>query len=286
MKTTGAIRQPAVAGLFYPADPGRLRDDVDRLIEAAPARRTGCARAVLAPHAGYPYSGRLAAASLDALAPDPSSTVLVIAPSHVDGFAFTSVFGGAAYRTPLGDVEVDTELAAAIADSAEGIRLSARGHVLHAGRGEHAVEVELPFLQRLAPGRRIVPIVMGSQNWTACVELGEAIRQCAPPDAAIVASSDLSHFYSAERAQTLDTAFIEALSTLDARTVHDAVASGACEACGAGPVAAALIACSPDRSGPFELLARSHSGDVTGDRSSVVGYAAAILGRIPEKEGE
>jgi len=119
---------------------------------------------------------------------------------------------------------------------------------------------------------------MGSQSWQASVELGTAIAECATANTVIVASSDLSHFYEADVAERMDSRFLDALSTSEPRAVYDGVASGSCAACGAGPVVAALVAAAGVGRSGYELIGRAHSGDVTGDRTSVVGYAAAVLG--------
>ncbi len=278
MSSIPELRTPAVAGMFYPADPHELRDTVDALLDVAGADESSApALAVVAPHAGYPYSGSLAARAFDALRGADVRTVVVVGPSHVEAFPFTSVFTGQAYRTPLGDVPVDTELARALSEAHPTIRASARGHVQpHLPRGEHSIEVELPFVQRLFPDARIVPVVMGDQRWAAVEALGRALRRHAGPGTVIVASSDLSHFYDYDRAVRLDTAFLDALATMDARRIHDDVAAGRCEACGAGPVAATVLATADDGR-RVDILARANSGDVTGERASVVGYAAAAV---------
>jgi AmmeMemoRadiSam system protein B len=276
-------RTHAVAGLFYPSDPTTLAGTVDDLLAAASPPPPGRIRAVVSPHAGYQYSGRVAAHGLAALARSRPRTVVVVGPSHVEYFSFTSVFDGDAYATPLGNVPVDRELARRLADGARTIRLSQRGHVHdHLPRGEHGLEVQLPFLQRAIPDVTIVPIVMGEQSWAHCDELGLALRALGD-DTAVVASSDLSHFYPHEKAETLDRTFAETLTAKDARMLHDAVASGRCEACGAGPVTAALRSVEAMPSLCYHGLARTNSAEVTGDRSSVVGYLCAVFATLEEQ---
>lgn len=270
------IRTPAVAGLFYPGDPERLKATVDEMTAAAAPAPAGRVRAAVSPHAGYPYSGRLAARSLTALARSRPETVVVVGPSHVEYFPFTSVFDGEAYATPLGEIPVDRERAAALAEGGESLRFSPRGHMQEAlPRGEHALEVQLPFLQRLLPGVHIVPVVMGEQGYAACMELGEAVAGLGG-DVAVVASSDLSHFYPHDRAEALDRAFADVLATRDPGAVFDAVRDGRCEACGAGPVIAALRSVQDLPGLEYHMLERTNSGAATGDRSSVVGYLAAV----------
>jgi AmmeMemoRadiSam system protein B len=279
MTALSPIREPAVAGMFYPADADRLGQDVDAMLAAAPTPPCGARPLMLvSPHAGYPYSGAVAAGGFRWMRDHPIRTVVMIGPSHVEHFDFTSVWAGEAYETPLGRVPVATDMARRLAAHAPSIRESNHGHVQPRGsRGEHGLEVQLPFLQRVHPDATFVPVVMGDQRWEHCVALGDALAaECGPEDL-ILASSDLSHFYDGERADELDTVFLDTLSTMDPEAVYRAVSEGRCEACGAGPVVASLIATASTRNRHYELLARCNSGDVTGDRTSVVGYASAVV---------
>ncbi len=280
MNPSNAIRQPAVAGMFYPGERGTLLAAVDALLAAAPAPALpNPPRVLLSPHAGYAYSGAVAAHAFRCLESAAADTFVLIGPSHVEAFDFSSVFDGDAYRTPLGDVPVDAGLARAIAGRAPSIRLSRRGHVRPPlSRGEHSLEVLLPFLQRIAPDASIVPIVMGSQTWEACEELGAAVAGVVPPSrAVVVASSDLSHFHADAEARRLDAVFCETLEGGDAAALFRAVDEGRCEACGAGPTIASVLTSRRWLAPSCRVLASANSGDVTGDRSSVVGYAAAVV---------
>ncbi len=288
---TPSVRSPAVAGLFYPADPDALARSVDALLAAAPAfapmsphtsALTEHTRMLVSPHAGYAYSGAVAARAFARLDGNQFDTAVIVGPSHVDAFAFTSVYDGDAYATPLGVLEVDRELAARLSRAHTSIRASVRGHTLPRGargeRGEHGIEVLLPFLQRRHAGIRIVPVVMGTQDWDASHALGRAIAECADAHRTlVVASSDLSHFHSYADAVARDTAFCETLTHLNPSELHEAVRSGRCEACGAGPVVASLIATEVWCERQCRILERINSGDVTGDHESVVGYAAAVV---------
>jgi len=271
------VREPAVAGLFYPKDSRVLASTVDSLLGAR-AEAGAYVRVMVVPHAGYAYSGLIAARAF-ARVSSPPARAFIIGPSHVESFPYTSIFNGSAYRTPLGDVPVDNEAVYGMVTSNRLIKSTPSGHVLSdGGRGEHAIEVELPFLQRVAPAARIVPIIMGSQSWDACEALGNALRRVVDWSRDIViASSDLSHFYDDERARELDGVFCDALVTMDAAELYENLESGACEACGGGPVVASLLASAGLRARSCELLARGNSGDVSGDYSSVVGYASAAI---------
>jgi len=204
----------------------------------------------------------------------------VISPSHMEHFPFVSVFAGEAYETPLGRIAIDIETAERIAGAAPGrIRISEHGHV-HTGsfRQEHALEVQLPFLQTVLGDFRLVAIVMGDQSWELCAALGEALApHVAREDFLVVASSDLSHFHEDDTAKSMDRVFCDLVEKLDPRGLYDAVRRDKCEACGAGPVIASLIACASLEGVSCRVLHAATSGDVTGDRDSVVGYAAAVV---------
>ncbi len=284
MRETSRVREAAVAGLFYPHDPAALAHTVDQLLADAGAHDVSpCVspRMLISPHAGYAYSGAIAARAFAPIDRSRIDTVVVIGPSHVDAFSFTSVFDGSAYSTPLGRLHVDEALAEAISDTAASIRRSDRGHVTRGRRGEHGIEVTLPFLQRMFVSPRVVPIVMGSQGWDASRDLGAAMAAAIDPQRTLlVASCDLSHFYSYDEAIRRDAAFCDAFATLDTRRLHDAVRNGLCDACGIGPVVAALIATEGHAFRTSCILARGNSGDVGGDRDSVVGYVAAHVSTI------
>jgi MEMO1 family protein len=288
MSTSMDIREPAVAGLFYPNDARELAGTVDRLIvDASPTTTAAPVRMLLVPHAGYAYSGAIAGRGFSRLrATGAPSRAFIIGPSHVEVFDFTSVYGGRAYRTPLGDVPVDGAAAALLAAATPSIRIGDAGHALpRHGRGEHGIEVELPFLQCCFPDILVVPIVMGDQSWRACEELGHAIAKIVDwTRDVVIASSDLSHFYTDQQARTLDGIFCDTLASLDARTLFDRVSRRECEACGAGPVIASLMATqSLDHRG-YELTGSGNSSDTTEDRSSVVGYASAVVTGDPAPE--
>lgn len=283
MEGSRSIRPPAVAGLFYPADAEVLAGAVDAMLSdaaaALPAERDQRTRMLVSPHAGYAYSGAVAARGFALLDRSAFDTVVLIGPSHVDAFTFTSVYDGDAYRTPLGNLDVDREVAHRLGGADASIRLSGRGHVAPSHqRGEHGLEVLLPFLQRACGSPRIVPVVMGNQDWESCRALGRAIADAADAQRTlVVASSDLSHFHRYDEAVRRDSAFCDLLATLDAERLYGAVQAGRCEACGVGPVIASIIATAVWRERRCHVLARVNSGDVTGERESVVGYASAVV---------
>ncbi len=274
------IRKAAVAGTFYPAQRERLSADITAFIERVDTdRSTEEIVALVAPHAGYMYSGQVAAYAYRQLQGRSIDTVVVISPSHREYFGFSSVFGGRAYETPLGRVQVDEEAAGRIAEAGGelNVRIGTSGH-LHSS--EHALEVHLPFLQTVLDDFRLVPIVMGRQDGEACRQLGEAIGfALAGSRALIVASSDLSHFHTQQTARGLDQKVVERIDGFDPEGLLDDVAASTCEACGAGPVAAAMLAARAMGATKAESLNYATSGDISGDYSQVVGYVSAIIYR-------
>jgi AmmeMemoRadiSam system protein B len=283
MTQSGRIRKPAVAGFFYPGSAQALADEIDAMIEAAGAPATvpaaGIARVLVSPHAGYRYSGPVAAHGFRYLRGQDAHTVVVISPSHVEYFGFSSVYGGGGYETPLGVATTSTELSRRLASANDRVIESDNGHEqMHLTRQEHALEVQIPFLQRALNSFELVAVVMGDQGWDNCVALGEALKPLAEdPGVLIVASTDLSHFHGADRATELDGAFRDALLTMDAAALYETVESGRSEACGAGPVIASLMATESLANRACAALSLRNSGDAAGDYSNVVGYLSAVI---------
>lgn len=274
------VRQPAVAGQFYTPHPAALKKEILGYLAAAhPVSPGGDPIAIVSPHAGYQYSGQVAAYAYKLVAGRSYDAVVVISPSHTEYFSFASVYPGDAYRTPLGDVPVDRELAKLIVSKGNLVRLDARGHETRAmQRSEHALEVQLPFLQVALGEFKLVPIVMGDQSAPAVealgVALGEALRG---KNVLIVASTDLSHFHDDGEAKLLDGEFQKRLALFDPDAMLGILESRSVEACGGGPVVSAMIAARALGATKCAVLRYANSGDVTGDRSSVVGYLAAAM---------
>ncbi len=275
------VRQPTVAGAFYPADAGELRKTVDDLLaRAGPATVRDSIVALIAPHAGYPYSGAVAARAYALVKGRKPDRIVVIAPSHVEAFPFTSIYDGDAYRTPLGTVPVDKAFAEKLASADPSMKLSTRGHAPVRDRGEHAVEVQLPFLQRTFGDFKLVPIMMGDQNYAACRALGVALAKLARgSDTLIVASSDLSHFHSYDEAVKLDRKALAAIQEWDYLSMSRNFEARIWEACGGGPIVAAMIASERLGANQATLLQYANSGDVTRERGRVVGYGALALAK-------
>jgi AmmeMemoRadiSam system protein B len=277
MGTKGSIRESAVAGMFYPLDPSVLEREVDALlkrVQAKPIKGELCG--LISPHAGYVYSGFTAANGYKLLEGKSITTVVIIAPSHREYFRGVSVFSGYAYRTPLGILEVDEEMRSELLDEGGVITASLAGH-----RDEHAVEVQLPFLQKVLRDFKILPIVMGDQRKEFCVLLGEKLAGVLKRKSAlIIASSDLSHYYPYDIACRLDQIVIDDVRDFDEEKLLKDLETQRAEACGGGPVAAMLIAAKKLGANIVDTLHYCNSGDVTGDKDGVVGYlSAAVLRR-------
>ena len=189
----------------------------------------------------------------------------MISPSHYESFSFTSVYDGDAYTTPLGTVAVDKAFAAKLAQAGPSLKLSNRGHEVSGQQREHALEVQLPFLQRALGDFELVPVVMGEQSYEMSRALGVALAKLATSDTLIVASSDLSHFHKYEEANVLDRKPLRAVEAWDYFSLSRNLAAGAWEACGGGPIVAAMIAAERLGATQAALLKYANSGDVTAD---------------------
>lgn len=258
------VRSPAVAGTFYPDDPVELAETVDRLLAAAGRLAGPSPRAVVVPHAGYAYSGPVAASAYALLRADPPSRVALVGPAHFVPFGGFAVPTVDAWATPLGDVPIDRASretaidAGAIADDAP-------------DRGEHSLEVQLPFLQRVAgPGLTALPVTVGD---AAPGEVADVLEAVGPAADLVVVSTDLSHDLDARTAATLDRRTADAI----VRLAQDGIPPRA--ACGATPLGGALVWAARRGLVATELDLRT-SADTTGDARRVVGYGAFAFERV------
>ena len=274
------VRKPAVAGQFYTADPQNLRREVERYLEKAGTPDvTGDVVALVSPHAGYMYSGQVAAYGYSLVRGKEFETVVVISPSHVEYFDYCSVFPGKSYLTPLGEIPIDQKVVKLITSLNEHVRGDGRGHLFNTfGRGEHALEVQLPFLQVALGEFKLVPIVMGDQDKNIIEALGNTLGEALKGrNALIVASTDLSHFHADEEARMLDGVFMDELKHFEPDKLYEAISHKKTEACGGGPTAAAMIAARKLGATRCEVLHYANSGDITGDTRNVVGYVSAVM---------
>jgi AmmeMemoRadiSam system protein B/AmmeMemoRadiSam system protein A len=277
------VRAAAVAGSFYPADPTELSAMIDDMLaQATPTPVDGAILAAVVPHAGYPYSGPVAAWTYAALKGHKYARVVVIAPSHYVAFGFSSVYDGDAYETPLGSIPVDKEFARQLTKLSSTIRFSEQGHTPTSAGGEHALEVELPWLQKVLGNFELVPIVMGDQSYESSRALGVALAkkiqtESKNGDTLILASSDLSHYHPYGQAQSLDHKTLHALESWDYFSMSRNFKTRVWEACGGAPIVAAMIAAERMGANKTQVLRYSNSGDTSGNKSRVVGYSADLF---------
>ena len=273
------VRKPAVAGSFYPVDPVELSKQLAGFYsEAGKMALDGRPIAIIAPHAGYMYSGKTAARAYKQIEGETYDTVVVISPSHTVFFQGASVYNGSAYQTPLGVVEIDSEVSRNIGSINPLVFLSNKGHTGGSVRGEHALEVQLPFLQQVLGQFKLVAIVMGDQDESTSRALGEVLASTlGETSSLIVASTDLSHFYSEEKARKLDGNIQAAIEEFNPNKLQSVLASGKGEACGGGPMIAAMVAAK--RLGGENVVIGEYttSGESSGDFKEVVGYLSAII---------
>ena len=275
------VRHAAVAGSFYPADPKVLSAMIDDLLAKVTVPQiTDPILAVVAPHAGYEYSGPVAAYTYAQLKGHKYTRVVVIAPSHHVAFDFTSIYDGDAYATPLGNVPVDKAFAQKLVKMSSTMKLSSQGHDPTSAGGEHAVEVQLPWLQKVLGNFEVVPIVMGDQSYESSRALGVALAKLIKKeggDTLVLASSDLSHYHTYDDAVTIDHKTLNALQAWDYFSMSRNFQARVWEACGGAPIVAAMIYAERMGANQARVLKYENSGDVTGDHSRVVGYSADVF---------
>lgn len=272
---TSKPRPPAVAGLFYPAQAHALRSTVQGLLdepgsEIPPAAVQG----LIAPHAGYVYSGAVAARAFRQISGTSWDLVVVLSPSHREMFRGVSVYPGD-FETPLGRVPVNREIAFELAGASPLIQASSVGH-----RQEHGIEVELPFLQTVIGAFELLPIVMGTQDWETCQTVaGQLWPSIRDKKTLVVASSDLSHFYSQARANELDRVVVDDVKAYEPDRFYRDIRTGRCEACGSGPILVTMLLTQKQGASKANVLTYRTSGDVNHDYTEVVGYLAGAMYR-------
>lgn len=265
------LRQAAVAGRFYPGDPEVLRADVNSYLVAQPERVSaiGC----VTPHAGYMYSGRVAGAVFSRL--EIPARCIVLGPNHTGRGHPLAITKEGEWRTPLGDVPVDAELAEQLCRTFPALQDDSAAHY-----SEHAIEVELPFLQLTRPDVKFVPIAIGTGRLLLLEELGEALSKVVAGQektVLIVASSDMNHYEDDATTRVKDHKAIEKILQLDARGLYQTILNESISMCGFGPAVAMLAAATRLGAEAAELVEYATSAEVSGDRDTVVGYAGIIV---------
>ncbi len=267
------LRHPSAAGFFYPGDKDKLNEQINLLFRNVKSTDTfNNVSGLVAPHAGYIYSGLTAAYAYNSIQNNNYKNVIIISPSHKEYFAGNSVYNGDGYITPLGIVEINKNLVENLTDNSKTIFKGIEGH-----REEHGIEVHLPFLQFLLSDFKIVPVVMGDQSKIFIDELAERIAGIMDNQTLIVASSDLSHFYPRYKADALDSVVEKRIKNYDYEGLYNDLEHHKCEACGGGPIVTMMKALSILNNKNSLVLHRSDSGDTTGDINEVVGYLSAAI---------
>jgi hypothetical protein len=270
---TTTLRHPAVAGRFYPRDSEDLRAEARGYLSQAqveaPVRAIGC----IAPHAGYMYSGHVAGAVFARM--EIPQRCVIMCPNHTGMGRALAMMAEGAWETPLGEVPIDTALATALRQRCSALHDDPAAH-----RAEHAAEVELPFLQLRQPKLRFVPIALKTEQFEPLEHLGHALADVIASQrdpVLIVASSDMNHYESDAVTRVKDHRAIERILTLDPRGLYDVVTQQDISMCGFGPAVAMLTAARQLGAKSAELVKYATSGDVSGDREAVVGYAGVVV---------
>jgi hypothetical protein len=251
--------------MFYPRDPSHLEQLLEKFFSGT--RPEGAPLGIVSPHAGYIYSGQVAAHAFGSIAQGFSGTFVVIGPSHR---GYINCVSTLPWETPLGVVDTDTEFVEAL-----DIETDEFSH-----RDEHSLEVQMPFIKYRFPRARIAPVMMGQQDYTSAMRLSEKISdaiQRTKRDVRIVASSDFSHYVPEQKAKSDDLYAIEPLYNLDTKEFYRRIEERRVTACGYGPIAAMVTAGKNLGAKTAQLIRYATSGDVTGDRREVVGYAAITV---------
>ncbi len=269
------VRRPAVAGRFYPGDPASLREQAEGYLSQLSSQNFTAVQAVgcIAPHAGLMYSGHVAGAVFARV--EIPERCVVLCPNHTGVGNALAIMSDGAWQTPFGETAIDSELASALKRQFPPLQEDSSAH-----RAEHAIEVELPFLQLRQPALKFVPIALGTGRFEVLEQLGKALAEViakAGSPVLIVASSDMNHYESDVVTRAKDHKAIERILTLDPRGLHDVVTHEDISMCGYGPAVTMLTAARQLGARSAELVKYATSGDVSGDRNMVVGYAGVVV---------
>ena len=267
------LRKSVIAGSWYPGNPSILKRDIENYFNSvSELKLKGEVVGLISPHAGYVYSGGVAANAYQLIRGQNYDAVVIVGPSHRVAFHGVSVFSKGGFETPLGIIPIAEDLAEKIKKTSKIVADIPDAHLQ-----EHSVEIQLPFLQVALGDFLFVPLVMGDQDANTCRQLAAAIYEAARGmKILIVGSSDLSHFYNYNAAKRMDAVALKYLENGDAAGLLQSLENGEVEACGGGPMAVAMLVAQMMKADKAYLLKYANSGDITGDKNSVVGYAAAV----------
>jgi MEMO1 family protein len=267
------VRLPAVAGRFYPSDPAELSAQIREYLSPVNKLTPRNVKACLVPHAGLMYSGHVAGSVFASI--QIPKKVLVLGVRHRPPGSPAAIVSNGVWRTPLGDAEIDHELAEKLRVACP---LLTEDPIAHSK--EHSLEMQIPFLQILSPGFRFVPIALGTAYFEALVNVGEAIGEVLAAEGQevlLVTSSDLNHYEDDATTRVKDRKAIEQLLSMDARGLYDVCRKEEISMCGLGPAVAMLTALQVLKSSKAELIRYATSADRAGDPSAVVGYAGMVF---------
>ena len=267
------LRLPAVAGRFYPSDPDELSAVVRECAKPAPRTRPITVKACLVPHAGYMYSGVVAGAVFSRII--LPRKILILGVRHQPRGQQVAILSSGAWRTPLGDASIDKGLAESLLAACPLFR---EDDVAHSA--EHSLEVQLPFLQMLAPEFVFVPVALGTVRYEELVAVGEAVGrvlEASREEVLLVTTSDMNHYEDDATTRLKDRKAIEQMLALDARGLYDTCRNEEISMCGLGPAVAMIIALRVMGAAGAEMVRYATSADASGDASAVVGYAGMIF---------
>jgi AmmeMemoRadiSam system protein B len=272
------VRAAAVAGTWYPGAAPVLAAALDDHLARASRGLDGDLVALVAPHAGLMYSGPVAAHAYRLLRDRTFDVAVLVGPSHFVGFEGVSVYPSGGFATPLGVMPIDSRCADALLAASPIVHDYPTAHAR-----EHSLEMQLPFLEHLAPGLPIVPLLMGFQTAATAQQLGDALATVLKGRRALlIASTDLSHYHDARTAAALDGVVIDCVARFDPDGLQHALDARPDHACGGGPTVAVMRAARLAGARDAVVLDYADSGDVSGDKSAVVGYMAAALGTFDD----
>jgi len=264
------IRKPCVAGQFYPLSKSSLKSGIDALIDKRAEKKNVIA--CILPHAGYMYSGKVAAETVSRI--NIKDTVILFGPNHTGNGAEFSIMTEGSWATPLGEIKINSGLAAKLLKNSKNLEDDSLAHL-----NEHSLEVELPILQYFRPDFEIVPIAFSSDNIKKLKETGVSIAEVLKNNSQVlmVASTDMTHYESQESAKKKDNEAIQAILELDEDSLIEKIQRFNITMCGFAPVVVLIVAAKLLGAKHAELVKYQTSGDITGDKESVVGYAGIIL---------
>lgn len=274
------VKEPAATGIFYPSDKNELKQMIDGFLSKAEiSKNPGRLVVLISPHAGYLYSGQVAAYGYKEIKDNNIKKVILIGPAHYAGIKGASVYTKGSFRTPLGEVKINRDLAERLLNEAADVRF-----LPDAYEKEHSLENQLPFLQSVLRDFTIIPILVGSLNRQTFEHLTSRLTEILDENTIIVASSDLSHYHDYATAKEMDTRVISAIGRISLRDTETLLRLGESELCGGLPVLVAMEVARRAGANTGVVFKYANSGDVTGDKDRVVGYSSIGLFKSPYTE--